>query len=119
MKRLALFALVVAIAACGSSTAPTDTFNGNWYGVVDGDSVKITGSQSGHTFTGNGIVFLGADTDTVTFNGTSTPPTLQSTLAFVNQDVSFAFNGRYINADSISGTATSGEESIAFAIGKH
>jgi hypothetical protein len=121
MKRLALFALTVAVAACGSSsTGPTDKFTGNWYGLVDGDSVKISATQSGNTFTGNGIVFnFVGDTSTVTFNGTSTPPTLQSILAFVNSETSFAFTGTYISADSISGEAVSGSDSLPFALGRH
>jgi len=120
MKRLVLFALTVAIAACGSSsTAPNDKFTGTWYGVVEDDSIIIHATQTGDTFTGTGIAFSGGDTSTATFSGTSTPPTLQSTLVIVNAEYSAAFSGRYITADSISGTATGGGLTIPFALGRH
>jgi len=119
MKRLALFAFVVTIAACGSSTSPKDTFSGNWFGDVEGDSVKIAGSQSGSSFTGKGVIFFGADTDSISFNGTSNPPNIQSTFVIINEDESLSFVGTYVNADSITGSLSANGESIPFALGKH
>ncbi|HWZ61033.1 MAG TPA: hypothetical protein VNW46_18760 [Gemmatimonadaceae bacterium] len=120
MHRLTVIASVICCTlvagACGSSspTAPKDTFNGSWLGVLGPDTIRIAATQTGTAFSGTGTVSPGGQT--VTFVGTSTPPTLNGTLTAGTTPI--AFTGSYVTPDSIVGVLSAGGSSAGFSLKK-
>jgi hypothetical protein len=76
---LSVFA-ALAIAGCGSSTAPKPTVNGTWVGSSSGLTMSVTLSQSGSQVTGTGQLSGGA-TIPVTITGGFDVPNLTIQLS--------------------------------------
>lgn len=122
MKRLAVLALVVILAACGSdNNGPNDAFTGTWTGTTtdNADTLHFTfiSAQSGSAFSGTGTVAGSAASAIVTFNGTSTPPTIIMTMEIQSQ--SLAYSGTFVTDDSIVGTLAQGAAHSALDLKKN
>jgi hypothetical protein len=117
MNRLIVIASLacctIAASACGSdsTTAPTDSFNGTWAGLIYNESVSlsttVTVTQTGNAFSGTGSVSSGGQSEAFTITGTSTPPNVTAMILATsgsNTDT-LTVTATYISADSIAGTA--------------
>lgn len=123
MKRVAILATIVFLAACGSdSNGPSDKFSGTW----SGDAINTTGdtlhflfvsTQTGAGVTGSGTVSSGGTSEGFSFTGTSTPPTVNVTLTAGDETLTYA--GVYVTSDSLSGTITENETSVALGLKKN
>ena len=71
--------IALAIAGCGSSTAPKPTVNGTWIGSLSGLTMTLT-SQTGTQVTGNGQL-SGSSTIPVTVTGGFDVPNLTIQLS--------------------------------------
>ena len=122
MKRLAMLALLVAVAACGSdSSGPTDRFSGTWIGnayvgTTDTVSFVVAASQSGSAVTGTGTASSGGTSIPFTLTGTSTPPSLS--LVITTGTDTLTYVGSYVTADSVAGTATEGSTVVPLSLKK-
>jgi hypothetical protein len=125
VKRLAIIALVVALAACGSdnsNTGPTDKFTGHWTGPVtngvqsDTTRFDFQATQSGSSLTGTVLCSTThGGPFPCTFSGTSTPPTITLSIN-IPDDAIYSYNGVYVSSDSISGTTTRNDSPTVFTL---
>jgi hypothetical protein len=125
MKRLVVIGTIacaaLAAAACGSdSTGPAkDTFAGRWVGTVEGTStIILVASQTGNAFSGIDTVISGPDTVTGTFQGTSTPPTVNATDIQVGNVDGYTYDGTYQSATSVTGWLHLGPDSAQVVLAK-
>jgi hypothetical protein len=110
MKRLAVLASVIVLAACGSDnktvtgTGPTpEIFSGTWVGTFESlVSINIQATQVGTVVSGSGTLTYAGTTYAGTISGTSTPPTLNLTAA--NGDTTGTYTATWITPDSVAGT---------------
>jgi hypothetical protein len=121
MNRLAVIASIVcctlAAAACGSSTAPVDTFNGTWAGNLAGvTQITVNATQNGSAITGTGTA-VNTSTYTLVVTGTSTPPSLNLAIT-ASDNEQLTFDGAYITADSVAGMIHEGSDSVALSLKK-
>jgi hypothetical protein len=122
MNRLVVVASIaccaLTAAACGSSsTAPKDTFAGTWVGTLEGTTITITATQNGSNFSGSGNAVDGSTDDTVTFSGTSTPPTISATLT-VGSEAGYFYHGSYQSTTVVTGYLGLGTDSLPMTLNK-
>jgi len=121
MKRIAAVALVALLAACGGDAGPTDRFSGTWagtaYPATDTVHFVLTPSQTGSTVTGTGMASDATTSATISFTGTSTPPSVNLIMVLNSDTLSYA--GTYVSSDSIVGSLSAGSGSpIALGLKK-
>jgi hypothetical protein len=125
MKRAAILALIALLTACGSdnggSTAPTNTFTGNWSGnyIVGTDTAHfiLAAAQNGSDLNGVGYEIIGNSSGHFEFTGATTPPNVTLVLDY---DYTFLmYTGTYVTNDSIAGTATDGVSTFPLDIARH
>jgi hypothetical protein len=120
---------VLAAAACGSdSTSPKDTFSGTWNGATylpgsssANDTIYVEDlvvTQTGSAFTGTGTGASNGTTAGIAVHGTVALPNVSGWLVIPAETDSVPFTGAFVNADSISGTIVSGDETLAFGLKK-
>jgi hypothetical protein len=122
MKRVAILALVVVLAACGSdSSGPTDKFSGTWTGkllsgTTDTLNFVFVAGQNGSTVSGTGNISENGQIEADTFSGTSAPPSIALTIVFGSDTLTYL--GSYVSSDSIAGVITEGGTSLALDLAK-
>ena len=87
MRKLLLFAGLVALAACGDSPlAPVQTVDGSWSGLANGYSLSLVMTQSDSIVTGSALIANVAGANQGNLTGTFVYPTLHLTLTFPGFD---------------------------------
>jgi hypothetical protein len=126
MKRLIVIGTIacaaLAAAACGSdSTGPVkDTFAGRWVGTVQGTAtIILVATQTGNAFSGiDTVIESGVDTVTGTFQGTSTPPSVNATNIQIGNQNGYTYDGSYQSATSVTGWLHLGNDSAQVVLAK-
>lgn len=125
MKRVAALAFIAILTACGSdnggTTAPTNTFTGNWSGnYINGTDTAhfvFAAAQNGSALNGVGYEIIGNSSGRFEFTGATTPPNVTLVLDY---NYSFLlYTGTYVTSDSITGTATDGASTFPLDIARH
>ena len=122
MKRIAILILGAALLACGSdSSGPTDTFSGTWVGdaFVDASDtlhVVLTPTQNGSSISGTGTLTAGSAGQAITYNGVSTPPTINLTI--VAGMAALNYSGTYVRSDSVVGLLSGNGDTVALSLKK-
>lgn len=122
MRKFAIVAVVAILAACGSdSSGPSNRFDGAWIGdalVSPTDTVHfvMTGTQTGSAVAGTGLISEGSASEAITFNGTSTPTTMNLTI--VAGSSTLGYTATYVRSDSVVGVLSEGSSSAGLAMKK-
>jgi hypothetical protein len=123
MKRVAILATIVFLAACGSdSNGPSDKFSGTWSGdaiTSSSDTLHFVfiSTQTGSGVAGSGNVSSGGTAEGFSFTGTSTPPSVNLVLTAGSETLTYA--GAYVSSDSLTGIITEGSTSVALGLKKN
>jgi type 1 fimbria pilin len=120
MKTFAIAGVVLAISACASdSSAPTDRFDGTWSGdaiVSASDTIHFVmgATQNGSAVAGNGNISEGGASEAITFNGTSSDPSVNLTI--IAGSDALTYTATYVRSDSVVGTLTEGSASAGLSM---
>jgi hypothetical protein len=123
MKRVAILALVVVLAACGSdSSGPTNKFSGTWTGKAlagptDTLNFVFVAGQNGSTVSGTGNISADGTTLADVFSGTSAPPSVALTILVGPNTLTYS--GSYVSSDSIAGVLSEAGTSLTLDLVKH
>jgi type 1 fimbria pilin len=122
MKRFAILALMATLAACGSdSSGPTNRFDGTWVGdspVTSSDTIHfvMNVTQTGSTVAGTGTISEHGASEAITFNGTSTSPTVNLTITAGMETLNYA--ATYVRSDSVVGVLSENSDSAPLTLKK-
>jgi type 1 fimbria pilin len=122
MRTFATVALVALLAACGSdSSGPSNRFDGAWIGdalVSPTDTVHfvMSGTQTGSTVAGTGLISEASASEAITFSGTSTSPTMNLTI--VAGSSTLGYTATYVRSDSVVGVLSENSASAPLTLRK-
>jgi len=106
MKKLAVLALILALAACGGdATGPkTPSVSGGWTGtVMEAGSLNLTLVETSGTLTGSGSLSAGTFAAALTVTGAHAHPNVSLTMKSAGyEDMNFA--GTMTDDRTIAGT---------------
>ena len=87
MRKLLIFAAVIAAVACGDSPlAPVQTVDGSWSGLDNGFSLSLVMTQADTFVTGSALIANVAGANQGTIVGTFVYPNVHLTLSFPGFD---------------------------------
>ena len=104
MRRLLAVAAIVFALGCSDSTGPEATVNGVWRGILDGNTITVTLSQSGTEVTGTGSISGSVVNAAMTASGTFVKPDVSLNFDFVGY-TDINVNGS-LAGDRITGSAS-------------
>jgi hypothetical protein len=122
MRKFTIVALVASLAACGSdSSGPSNRFDGAWIGdalVSPTDTVHfvMSGTQTGSTVAGTGLISEASASEAITFSGTSTSSAMNLTIIAGSSTLGYA--ATYVRSDSVVGVLSEGSSSAGLSMKK-